>query len=156
MNEKCPLLWSGKVLPSHLLVLPAVVKAEICSLQSQKRELKRLISFALHSTISKDWRIFFHAFFLLLFFLSNDDPPPTPFKETVEKKSFFFFGGQERRKTNEGADRKRSVHGFAWVMEKRGREKWSWFKSAPMHMCNARNMEFLRPQVRVGGGQCRW
>lgn len=32
--------------PFNILVHPAVVvKAEICSLQSQKRELKRLISF---------------------------------------------------------------------------------------------------------------
>ena len=87
---------------------------------------------------------YFYAFCFLL----NDDPP-TPFKETERKKSFFFFGGQER-KTNEGADRKRSVHGFAWIMEKtpdaagrQGAEKNDPDLNQLQCTYNARNMEFL-------------
>ena len=127
--------------PFNILVPPVVVKAaEICSLQSQKRELKRLISFGGGAA---DWRIF------LCFLLSSQWWSSHSIQRDREKKELFFFGGQEK-KTNEGADRKRSVHGFAWIVEKtpdaagrQGAEKNDPDLNQLQCTYNARNMEFL-------------
>ena len=69
--------------PFNILVPPVVVKAaEICSLQSQKRELKRLISFGGGAA---DWRIF------LCFLLSSQWWSSHSIQRDREKKRAFFL-----------------------------------------------------------------